>query len=95
MALITQLTKCPLCGESVWNAAEDEIVATTHFIGDTHDPLWRFSDAAMHYACFQGWQHRNEFVSKYNQIMGGRVWGNGMRDHMREDGVVESFPAGG
>jgi len=95
MALITQFTKCPLCGESVWNDVEDEIVATTHFIADAHDPLWRFSDAAMHYVCFQQWPHRSDFVTKYNQIIGHRIRGNGTRDHMREDGVVESVSAGG
>ena len=94
MALITQFTTCPLCGESVWDATDDEIVATTHFIADARDPLWAFSDAAMHYGCFQQWPHRQEFVAKYNQVMGHRVWGNGTRDHMRGDGKVESIPAG-
>jgi hypothetical protein len=91
MALITQYTKCALCGELL---GDGEIVATTHFIADRDDPLWRFSDASMHYACFQNWPHREEFVSKYNSTIGQRVWGNGTRHLMHPDGKVESVPAG-
>ena len=49
---LLEYTKCALCGELL---GDGEIVATTHFIGDRNDPLWRFSDASMHYECFQRW----------------------------------------
>ncbi len=34
------------------------------------------------------WEHREEFVQLYNNIMGKMVWGNGTRDHMNDDGEV-------
>ena len=57
-------SKCPLCGEVLESG--QELVATTHFIESPEHPLWRFSDAAMHYTCFQLWEHREPFVAKYN-----------------------------
>jgi hypothetical protein len=92
MALIYPGIKCSICGEPI---GERRLVATTHFIGDQSDPLWRFSDSAMHYDCFQTWPHRAEFAEKYNSTIGRMVWGNGTRHHMRADGVVESVPAAG
>jgi hypothetical protein len=71
------------------------LVATSHFIGEPTDPLWRFSDAAMHYECFQEWEYRQEFVDKYNATIGKIVWGNGTRHHMKADGLIESIPASG
>lgn len=93
MALLDGRTKCAICGQPINLAGQ--IVATTHFISDSHDPLWRFSDAAMHYDCFQHWPHRDEFVSKYNSTMGKSVWGNGMRHLMQSDGRIETVPAFG
>ena len=94
MALIIRgKSTCAICGKIL--ADGDELVATTHFIPNEDDPLWRFSDAGMHYACFQEWEHREVFVSKYNSTIGQTVWGNGTRHHMSEDGIVESVPAEG
>ena len=90
MAIITQYAKCALCGELL---AGGEIVATTHFIAAPHDPLWRFSDAAMHHECFQQWPHREEFVNKYNSTVGQHVWGNETQSLMHPDGTVETVPA--
>jgi hypothetical protein len=70
MALINRLTRCPLCDELL---GDRDIVATTHFIADRDDPLWRFSDAAMHADCFRKWSLREQFVSKYNDCMGRRA----------------------
>jgi hypothetical protein len=64
MALIYSGMPCAICGEPL--DIHGPRVATTHFIGDETDPLWRFSDTAMHYSCFQEWKHREEFVKKYN-----------------------------
>jgi hypothetical protein len=88
MALIYNGIKCALCDREI--DLKGRYVATTHFIGDPNDRLWRFSDAAMHYECFQTWKYREEFVQKYNSTIGQRVWGNGTRHVMHPDGRVES-----
>ena len=93
MAIIYKGIKCAICGLEIDIGRDASFVATTHFIGDKNDPLWRFSDAAMHYECFQIWPHKAEFVRKYNSTIGQRVWGNGMRDLMHPDGRVQSIPA--
>jgi hypothetical protein len=49
MALIYEGIKCAICDREIDIGRKDSYVATTHFIGDARDPLWRFSDAAMHY----------------------------------------------
>ena len=47
MAIIIRgKTCCALCDEVIYDA--DDIVATSHFVTDRNDPLWRFSDAAIH-----------------------------------------------
>lgn len=91
MALIFKESKCSICGQLLGGR---RYVATTHFITEPTDPLWRYSDSGMHYDCFQKWIHREEFVRRYNDTMGCMVWGNGTRHNMREDGVVESVLAG-
>jgi len=65
--IITGKSKCALCGEVL--LSEQEIVGTPHFIADRNDPLWRFSDAAMHRACFDAWEHRAEFLAKYEHAL--------------------------
>ena len=94
MALIYKGIKCAICGREIDITRKGSYVATTHFIGDPNDPRHRFSDAAMHYDCFQEWPHRTEFVEKYNSTIGRTVWGNGTHHLMHPDGRVESVPAG-
>jgi hypothetical protein len=48
-------SRCALCDLVIEN---DQFIATSHFIADTTDPLWRFSDAAMHQSCFLAWKGR-------------------------------------
>jgi hypothetical protein len=91
MALIYEGITCAICEKPL--DIEGSFVATSHFIEEESDPLWRFSDAAMHYSCFQAWEHRAEFVRKFNSTIGQIVWGNGTRHHMKPDGVIESIPA--
>jgi len=79
-------SKCPIC-ESVLEAGQ-ELVSTTHFISSPSHPLWRYSDAAMHYNCFQTWEHREAFVSEFNDTVGRIVWGNGTRHYMQGDGII-------
>jgi len=66
----------------------DDIVATSHFIADERDPLWRFSDSAMHRSCFLGWEQRAEFVGQFNRIVEGVTFRNGTYHHMELDGTI-------
>lgn len=68
MALIFDGMPCAICDQPLHE--DHPMVATSHFIADETDPLLRFSDAAMHYECFQRWEHRHEFVAKYNETVG-------------------------
>lgn len=88
MALIYEGMTCAICEQPL--DLQGPMVATSHFIEDPSDLLWRYSDAAMHYECFQQWQHRDQFVTKYNNTMGTIVWGNGTRHHMKPDGTIQS-----
>jgi hypothetical protein len=87
MALIFRgETQCPLCREVI--AADDDIVATSHFIGDPKDSLWQYSDAAFHRQCFAAWARREEFVKRFNETMKPFVFGNGKRQLMQDDGSI-------
>ena len=71
MALIFRgRSLCSICHEVINH--DDAIVATTHFIADRSDPLWRFSDSGMHVACYESWDHRDGFAARYEAIMGIR-----------------------
>ncbi len=83
-------TECPLCCEVI--AAGQVTVAGQHFIQTPSHPLWRYSDAAMHYDCFQNWLHRKAFVEEYNRVIGQIVWGNGTQHRMHPDGTVTTTP---
>jgi len=83
MAVLTDgFTRCKLCGELLMK--KDEMVCTTHFIANMADPLWRYSDAAMHKTCFMAWIHRKQFISKYNQ----HHCSHGSMMQMTEDGEI-------
>ena len=74
MALVSPDMPCSLCSKPI--RIGDEYIATTHFIGDSADPLYRYSDSAMHRSCFDNWEHRDIFTSKYHQTMGRTYfWG--------------------
>jgi hypothetical protein len=77
MALVYDNMPCALCGEPL--NIDGPFVATTHFIEDESDPLYCYSDAAMHCSCFREWERREEFVEKYNAAMGwlGRMGPDG------------------
>jgi hypothetical protein len=64
MALVFRgKTTCMICGEVLQQ--DDDIGATTAFIADKSDPLWRYSDAAFHRSCFSSWPLRQEFEAIY------------------------------
>ena len=79
-------TECSLCDNVIMDG--DDIVATSHFIADRNDPLWRFSDSAMHRSCFLIWDQRGAFVAKFNQLVGGITFGNGTYHRMESDGTI-------
>jgi len=89
--LICGKTQCPICSAVI--SSGQPTVATQHFIQTQSNPLWRYSDAAMHYDCFQMWEHREVFIAEYNKTMGQVVWGNGTRHEMQADGTVISLQA--
>ncbi len=90
MALILPgKTECKLCHTVI--KENDKVVATSHFIADPNDPLWRFSDTAMHKNCFLDWGQRQTFIEKYNRTVGSITWGNGTYHHMSDDGVISSL----
>lgn len=87
MALILRgKTECSICGVVIKDG--DTIVATTHFIGEPSDPLWRFSDSGMHSSCFLAWPLRETFIERYNATVGTVTWGNGTYHHMEPDGSI-------
>ncbi|KQW51210.1 MULTISPECIES: hypothetical protein [unclassified Roseateles] len=84
--LILGVSTCPLCDQPIEGG--QETVATTHFIESPMHPLWCYSDSVMHYGCFRTWEQRQLFVAEYNRLFGSRIWGNGTRHPMAEDGTV-------
>lgn len=89
MALVFEGMPCAICGHAL--DLYVRFVSTSHFIADEGDPLWRYSDAAMHSECFETWKHRSEFIDKYNNTIGQITWGNGTRHHMNADGSIDSI----
>ena len=88
MALIfAGKTECSICSNVI--TENDDIVATSHFIADQNDPLWRYSDSAMHRSCFIKWEQRADFVAKFNAIVGELTFGNGTYHHMESNGSIE------
>lgn len=67
-------------------------MGTSHFIADKGDPLWKYSDAAFHKACFISWEKRAEFVRKFNSTAESFVFGDGKHRQMLQDGSIISVP---
>jgi hypothetical protein len=65
---------CSICHDVLH--VDEAIVATTHFIKDETDPLWRFSDTGMHRHCYESWEHREEFTKRYRELLGGMYPGS-------------------
>jgi transcription elongation factor Elf1 len=60
--LIRGKSKCSLCGQVL--APGEDVVGFSHFLGPDHR-LWRYSDSAMHPACFDSWPDKEEFLTLY------------------------------
>jgi hypothetical protein len=83
-------SKCALCGEVI--AVNEPVIATSHFITDKNDSLWRYSDAPFHKRCFVTWERRQDFVRLYNNTMGAHIFGSGKRHHMDDEGFIHLIP---
>lgn len=57
----TYKNTCPICSEPL----SKPVFATSHFIADEANPLWRFSDAGMHWECYAHWPERESFARQY------------------------------
>lgn len=85
-------TTCSIC-DRILNEGED-IVATSHFIADDKDPLWRYSDSGMHRACFVKWPEREIFISKFNEFAGKLIFGKTIYHEMKPDGTIVAIEHG-
>ena len=65
MALVFPGSICPICGEKIENR---ECFSTRAFLYPTN-PLWRFSDAAMHWTCYSSWVLKEDFVNEYARVL--------------------------
>jgi hypothetical protein len=81
---------CALCGEAIRPA--DDAFITPDFLAAESDPLWRFSDASLHRACFLVWEHRKSFVIRYNRVARRLAAADGSYLHLTGDGhLVRRF----
>jgi hypothetical protein len=72
--------RCPLCNDVLEEG--DDLIATTHFITEPEDPFYRFSDVGINRSCFLRWERREEFIARYNAVMGTGP------DVMQPDGTI-------
>lgn len=57
----TFVSRCALCGRVL----TEPIFATSHFLADPADELYRFSDASMHWDCYVHWPQQRRFAALY------------------------------
>lgn len=83
--------RCVLCGDAV-RLGEDAFV-TPDFIADEQDPMWRYSDAVVHRACFYVWDRRKTFVARFNRLTRVLVASDGSRPFLTSEGRLVRRPA--
>jgi hypothetical protein len=54
-------SECAICNRPL----TEPVFATTHFIKDPTDRLWKYSDAGMHWDCYANWKYQRRFASQY------------------------------
>jgi len=59
------------------------------------DPLWQFSDSAMHRSCFLTWDRRAYFVEKFNDSVAATSFGNGKYYRMESNGDISVLKRNG
>ncbi len=57
---------CALCHQAL--SPDADAVVTPDFLANEADPFFRFSDAAMHRACFAVWDQRKLFIAHFNRV---------------------------
>src|SRR4030095_9826125 len=62
MALLTEHSRCAICGERL---GEERYLATSGVFLPVDDPLWSFCDAPLHWDCYEHWPHRSRFARQY------------------------------
>jgi hypothetical protein len=62
MALVYDGISCALCGTPL--DSSQSFYATSAFLDPDH-PLWKFSDAALHWECFEEWPNHIDFARLY------------------------------
>jgi hypothetical protein len=82
---------CPLCREAIGEA--DETIVIPDFLADDGDPMWPFSNALYHRACFLHWDGRKALVARFNALARARS-----RDFeccwlLAADGTLQPVPA--
>jgi hypothetical protein len=84
---------CALCGDPI--RPDEDALVTPDFIADETDPLWRFSDAPMHRACFLVWDRRKAFIARYNRLARCLVASDGSHPLMTSEGEIVRRPGPG
>ncbi len=56
---------CPLCQQELPNI--QEVVAADKFLLEQILGTGDFQSCAIHYHCFQNWEHRKEYIRLFNQ----------------------------
>jgi hypothetical protein len=78
---------CALCGDAI--RPDDDAFVTPDFLAAESDPFWRFSDAAVHRACFLVWERRKSFVARYNRIARRLAGPDGSFLHLSSEGDLQ------
>lgn len=86
-------SKCAICDSTIESA--DGCVATSPFVTDPDDPLWRFSDAVMHRRCFLGCADRESIVRRFNQAKSSCILPDGSHHEMTPEGEIVVVTANG
>ncbi|MFZ5625543.1 MAG: hypothetical protein ACOY71_14145 [Gemmatimonadota bacterium] len=84
---------CALCGDAI--RPDEPAVVTPDFVADDADPLWRFTDAAMHCPCFLVWDRRRAFIARFNRVARALTDADGSCPFMNGEGVIERAQASG
>ena len=67
MALIIRgSTKCAECGQVL--TGKDEVAGLPHFVTDSSDLLWRYTDAGFHRRCFESLPERMEIERRIEAL---------------------------
>jgi len=75
---------CALCHEAI--RPDADVVLSPDFIAEDSDPLFCFSNAAIHRACFAVWGSRKTFVLRFNRVAAQLRYDDGTYLHMTAEG---------